>query len=219
MEPSFAAQTLLPDLPNEEPWYELKFQFQELHGDSRELLRRLLALKPLLNANAQSRHVGHELFDIYGAVHHDAKDHARRAMELAGHLLTRSPDSVPEWEPAQDGAADFAIPPGVSACTSLDEARARLAFHVEDLRSAIDKALQAVLRVAGLRGSHHEVLQAVRAEATTVYACLHDVALPHAREAYCWSEQHWRLADPEGASAHDKRVAQIDAEIANLKEE
>jgi hypothetical protein len=210
---------LLPDLPNDEPWLELKFHLQELYGDSSDVLRRLLELKPLLDVSAKARHLREALFDIYGAVHHHAKDHARRAMELAGDLLIRSPDSIPEWEPGKGGAADFAIPPEVSACTSLDEARAKLTFHVEELISAVDTTLKAVLRAAGRRGSRHEVLEAVRDEATTVYQSLHDAALPHARGAYCWSEQHWRLADPEGASAYDKRAAEIDAELAALEGE
>ncbi|WP_224249219.1 hypothetical protein [Hyalangium gracile] len=219
MEPSLVAQTLLPDLPDEEPWYELKFQFQELHEDCSRLLRKLLPLAPQLTINARSRHIYDELFDIHGVVHHDAKDHARRAMELAGYLLTRSPGSIPEWNPGEDGTADFSIPLEVSACTSLDTARARLTFHVEGLRSAIDKALQAVLRAASLRGARHQVLEAVQAEATGIYETLHNVALPHAQAAYCWSEQHWRLADPEGAAAHDQRSAEIDAELASLEEE
>jgi hypothetical protein len=218
MEPSLSAHTLLPDLPNDEPWLELKFHLQELDGDSSAVLRRLLELKPLLNVPAEARRLHDALFDIYGAVHHHAKDHARRAMELAGGLLLRSPDSIPEWEPGKDGAADFAIPPEVSACTSLDEARARLSLHVEELTSAVDKASQAVLRAAGRRGSRQEVLEAVRDESSTIYQSLHDVALPHAQGGYCWSEQYWRLADPEGASAYDKRAAEIDAEMAALED-
>jgi hypothetical protein len=34
-------ESLLPDLPNEEPWFELKFQLRELDADLGELLTRL----------------------------------------------------------------------------------------------------------------------------------------------------------------------------------
>ncbi|MDY7226034.1 hypothetical protein [Hyalangium rubrum] len=219
MEDPFTAQMLLPDLPNDEPWFELKFHLQELHGDSRDTLQKLQELKPLLGIRGESHQLHEELFTLYGAVHHHAKDHARRAMELAGHLLTRTPESVPEWKPGAEGTANFDIPSEVSACTSLEDSRTQLAFHMNALFASVDRAHHSVLRAAGARGSMRQVLEAVHAEASAAFASLHDDALPHARDAYCWSEQHWRLADPEAAAAHDQRSAEIDAELAALEKE
>lgn len=76
------------------------------------------------------------------------------------------------------GSADILV------CRSLAEAWARVSLHLEQTFSAVQRAREAVLRAAALRGSRRQVLQEVLREATLCCHTLQDEAWTHARSAY-----------------------------------
>lgn len=182
----------LPDLPDEEPWYELKFQLRELHYD---LISALEALRDSSAQLAVKEKAGPRiamLRRLYVQLTHDTEDHSRRALELADHLLTHPPEEVPVWKPGEELSDDHGLPPEVLACTSLNDSGNRLAWHLEQLALLLDRAHQSVLRAAEARGSRQEVLTHIQREALHFHELLQS-SLPHAQNAYRWARQHWRL--------------------------
>ncbi|HEX8440198.1 hypothetical protein [Archangium sp.] len=209
---------LLLDLPNEEPWYELKFQLRELDVDLLGILEQLRRLEAQLGVKSEAQALSARLRHLYFEIDHDSEAHAPRAVQLAQCLLTLPPEAIPPWgDEAGAHRFDFDIPSDILACRSLAEAQARVFLHQEQTFSAVQRAREAVLRAADLRGSRHQVLLEVLREATLCCRTLQDEAWTHARSAYQWSEPYWRLCDPESASAHDARLAE--AELAALKED
>jgi hypothetical protein len=82
-----SAKDLLPDLPDDEPWFELKFQLWELDWDLRGIIARIEEWKTRLGEKEQARKLAGAVSQLYFDVDHDAQAHAPRAVQLAGCLL------------------------------------------------------------------------------------------------------------------------------------
>lgn len=213
-------ESLLPDLPNEEPWFELKFQLRELEADLGELLGRLRNGRAHLGTREQATQLWRDLYELYILADHDAEAHAPRAVQLARCLRTLAPEDVPEWE--EHAAAqnpDFELPEEVLACHSLSLAQPRLASHLDEALSTLSRARQAIQEATNARGSVLSVLEHVLPRATLCQQLLQGPAREHVRSAWQWSVPYWRLMDPEAASAHDTRVARAEAELAAIEAE
>jgi hypothetical protein len=208
---------LLPDLPEGEPWSELRFQLAELGNDIRRMLEKLQPLGLLLGMKAESRGLASMLGQLHDEVEHDATAHAPRAVLLARHLLMEPGAPVPEWDFVHE--LDNVIPPEVLACSSLTEAQAQVARHMEEALAALHGARQAVLSAVEVRGPVQGVLEHVLAQAMLCEQLMRGPARTHAREAWCWAQPYWRLMDPEAAAAEDARQAAVEAELATIEAE
>jgi hypothetical protein len=216
-----SAKDLLPDLPDEEPWLELRFQLRELDWDLRGIIARFQECKALLGVKEHAQKLAGSVSQLYFDVDHDAQAHAPRAVQLARCLLTMPPESVPEWgDMAGATRAEFEIPLEIKNCTSLEQAQGSLAWHLDEAVSVVSQAHEAALRAAAVRGSRMLVLEQVLKEATLCCRLLQEQAWLHAEKAYQWSQPYWRLMDPTGAAEHDTRAAaartEAEAELADL---
>jgi hypothetical protein len=213
-------ESLLPDLPNEEPWFELKFQLRELEADLGELLGRLRNWKAHLGTKEQATQLWSDLYELYILADHDAETHAPRAVQLARGLRTLAPEAVSEWE-EEAGAQgpDLELPKEVRACHSLPHAQSRLALHLDESLSTLSRARQAIHEAMDARGPVHSVLEHVLPRATLCQQLLQGPGREHVRSAWQWSILYWRLMDPEAAAAHDARVARAEAELATIEAE
>lgn len=209
-----SAKDLLPDLPSEEPWLELKFQLRELDRDLKDIHAQLQQWKQRLGQREQAMKLEAAMRDLFFQVDHDAHAHAPRAVQLAQCLLTLPPEAVPEWgDMAGASRAEFGVPEEIMGCRSLEEAQANLAQHLEATLSAVQRAREAALRAAAARGPSRAVLEEVLKEASLCCRLLQEEAWPHAEKTYQWSKPYWRLMDPQAAAEYDSRVAQAEAEL------
>jgi hypothetical protein len=214
-------ESLLPDLPNEEPWFELKFQLRELEADLGESLGRLRNWKAHLGTKEQATQLWRDLYELYVLADHDAEAHAPRVVQLAQCLRTLAPEAVPEWEEVDAAAQgpDFELPEEVRVCHSLSQAQSRLALHLDEALSTLSHAHQAIQEATDARGPVHSVLEHVLPRATLCQQLLQGPAREHVRSAWQWSVPYWRLMDPEAAAAHDARVARAEVELAAIEAE
>ncbi|QRN98153.1 hypothetical protein JRI60_03510 [Archangium violaceum] len=213
-------EALLPDLPNEEPWFELKFQLRELDADLGELLMRLRVRKADLGAREKTTQLWSELYELYIQANHDAEDHAPRAVQLAQHLLAVPTAPVPEWgDGTEPRSCDFAIPEEILGCHSLPEVSSRLARQLDEAISTFSQAHQAILHAVDSHGTVRAVLEHVLQHSTRCQQLLQGPAREHVRSAWQWSVPYWRLMDPESAAAHDARAAVAEAELATIEAE
>jgi hypothetical protein len=213
-------ESLLPDLPNEEPWFELKFQLRELDADLGELVTRLQQRKAHLGVKEEATALWSELYELYILANHDAEDHAPRAVQLARHLLTVSTETVPEWgDGAETQPGDFEVPEEILGCHSPSEASSRLALHLDEAVSTLSQARQRILHAANARGPTREVLEHVLQQATRCQQLLQGPAREHVQSAWRWSVPYWRLMDPQAAALHDARAARAEAELAAIEAE
>lgn len=213
-------ESLLPDLPNAEPWYELKFQLQELDADLDELLSRLQKQKGHLGLKEKATQLWSELYELYILEDHDAEAHAPRAVQLAQSLLTLPPEDVPEWgDAAAAQRCDFELPENILACDSLSQAHSKLAHHLEGAISHLSDAHLAIRHALDARGPVRAVLEHILQHATRGQQLLQGPARAHVQSAWRWSVPYWRLMDPTAADAHDARVAQAEAELAAIEAE
>ncbi|HYO57933.1 hypothetical protein [Archangium sp.] len=194
MEMTDKTELLLPDLPNEEPWFELKFQIHELAWDLQRVLERLKALELQLGIKAGVLRLVMALGQIHDEIDHDARAHAPRAVLLARHLLDSPTESVPEWD--FEHGSDNTFSPEILACRSLVEAQTRMTLHMEETSSAVYRAHQALLRALDVRGPVRSVLEHVLQQATLCQQILQGPAWEHSRDARRWAEPYWRLMDP-----------------------
>ncbi|MCY1082812.1 hypothetical protein [Archangium lansingense] len=213
-------ESLLLDLPNEEPWYELKFQLRELDADLDELLSRLQKQKTHLGRKEQATQLWSELYELYILEDHDAEAHAPRAVQLAQSLLTLPPEHVPEWgDAASAQRCDFELPEEMLACESLSLAQSKLTDYLEGAIAHLSDAHQAIQHTLDASGSVHAVLGHVLQHATHSQQLLQGPARAHVQSAWRWSVPYWRLMDPEAAAAHDARVAKAETELAAIEAE
>ncbi|WP_257451548.1 hypothetical protein [Archangium lipolyticum] len=213
-------ETLLPDLSNEEPWFELKFQLRELDADLGDLLMRLRIQKAAVGAKEEATQLWSELYELYILANHDAEDHAPRAVQLAQHLLTEPTVPVPEWSfGTETHPCDFELPEEISGCHALPEVSSRLALHLDEAISAFSQAHQTVVHAMDIRGTVRAVLEHVLQHAARCQQLLQGPAREHVRSAWQWSVPYWRLMDPESAAAHDARATEAEAELAIIEAE
>ncbi len=210
-----ASSDLLPDLPNDEPWLELKFQLQELDSDSKRILRKLEEAVLWVGEKERALMLFTSIRQLYFDVDHDAHAHAPRAVQLAQGLLTLAPEAVPPWgEMAGASRAEFDIPAEIRNCTSLPQAQGEMVRHLGGAASVVRLAHEAVLRAGASRGSCREVLEQVLREAVLFCRLLQEQACARAQQAYQWAWPYWRLAAPQEAAEHDARIAQEEADVA-----
>ncbi|KFA89096.1 hypothetical protein [Archangium violaceum] len=213
-------ESLLPELPNDEPWYELKFQLRELDADLHELLSRLQQQKTHLGLEEKATQLWSELYELYILEDHDAEAHAPRAVQLAQSLLTLPPEAVPEWgDAAAAQRCDFTLPTDVLACDSLSLASSKLAQHLEGAIAHLSEAHLAIQHALDARGPAHTVLGHVLPHAMRVQQLLQGPVRAQVQSAWQWSVPYWRLMVPEAAAAHDARVAAAEAELAAIEAE
>jgi hypothetical protein len=193
---------LLPTLPDKEPWLDLKFHAWEVLRYSREVLELLPGLKRLWETGTQPKAVCEALSRIDFLLMYPVVRGVRLVVTLAGH-----PQPHTASPPPQMGLVDQAFAPSeVRDCRSRMVVREKLALHLAALEPAILQAHQAVVRALAAQGSPEAVLEQVRSEFSAAQDILQGVAATHARAAYDWADQYWRISDPDGREARFDRL-------------
>jgi len=194
---------LLPTLPDKEPWLDLKFHAWEVLRYSREILEILPGLRRLWEAGTQPKALCEGLGRIDFLLMYPVVRGVRLVLELAGHPQLQPAESAPQQQ--RDSMAQAFAPSEVRNCRSRGVAREKMALHLEELGPAVSVAHEAVVRALAARGTEEHVLEQVRSEFSSVQELL-GVAARHARAAYDWADQYWRLVDPEGREARFDRL-------------
>lgn len=190
---------LLPTLPDREPWLELKFHAWEVLRYSREVLDLLPSLSRLWESGSQPKALCEGLSRVDFLLMYPIVRGVRLVVALAGH-----PEVLKAPSP---GPIELAFAPAeVRDCRSRGVAREKMALHLEALGPAVQQAHDAVVRALTAEGSLEELLEHVRTGFSTAQALLQNAAAPHARAAYDWADQYWRLADPDDREARFDRL-------------
>jgi hypothetical protein len=195
---------LLPTLPDREPWLDLKFHAWEVLRYSREILDILPAVKRLWEAGTQPKALCEGLSRIDFLLMYPVVRGVCRVVELAGHPEAHLPASTPQL---QLGSVDQAFAPSeVRDCRSRGVVREKMALHLEALGPLVLQAHEAVVRALATEGSQEHVLEQLRSAFASAQELLQGVAARHARAAYDWADQYWRLTDPDGREARFDRL-------------
>lgn len=191
---------ILPDLPDVEPYYEMKFHLDDLKSDLPPVLGAVQKARAILSDPAQDDAKG-ETCDALINVHHNATYHCPRALFLAEALLQNPDAQVPELDvEAQPHIPDAPPMPG----SSLAESRAKALEHLNQVEPPLREAIELVNRTCEVRGERAEVLDAISKAIPAIYTKLHDEALPHAIQAASWADTLWRLSNPVLAARYDR---------------
>lgn len=193
---------LLPTLPDREPWLDLKFHAWEVLRYSREVLDLLPSLKRLWESGTQPKALCEGLSRIDFLLMYPIVRGVRLVVSLAGQSqLHPAPTTLPL------GAVEMAFAPTeVRECYSSGAAREKMGLHLEALGPAVLQAHDAVVRALSASGSHEDVLKHVHTEFIAAQEFFQGAAAQHARAAYDWADQYWRLADPQGREARFDRL-------------
>jgi hypothetical protein len=195
---------LLPTLPDMEPWLDLKFHAWEVLRYSREILELLPGLRRLWEAGTQPKALCEGLSRIDFLLMYPVVRGVRLVVELSSHPQVHPPVSTSRLP--TDSIDQAFVPTEVRDCRSRGVTREKVGMHLEALGPAILQAHEAVVRALSAQGSAEDVLEQVRAEFSSVQQLLQGVAARHARAAYDWADQYWRLADPEDRAARYDRL-------------
>jgi hypothetical protein len=195
---------LLPTLPDREPWLDLKFHAWEVLRYSREILELLPAMKRLWESGTQPKALCEGLSRIDFLLMYPVVRGVRLVVELTGHPQVHPQVSTHRLPP--DSVDQAFVPSEVRDCHSRGVAREKMGMHLEALGPAILQAHEAVVLALAAEGSSEQVLEQVRRGFSAVQELLQGVAAIHARAAYDWADQYWRLADPEGRAARFDRL-------------
>lgn len=190
---------LLPTLPDKEPWLDLKFHAWEVLRYSREILELLPTLRRLWESGTHPKALCEGLSRVDFLLMYPILRGVRLVGSLTGH-----PEALAASSP---GTVELAFAPAeVRDCRSRGAAREKIALHLEALGPAIQQAHDAVVRALTADGSPEDVLEHVRTGFAAAQELFQRVAAQHARTAYDWADQYWRLADPDGREARFDRL-------------
>jgi hypothetical protein len=195
---------LLPTLPDREPWLDLKFHAWEVLRYSREILELLPAVKRLLEAGTQPKALCEGLSRIDFLLMYPVVRGVRLVIELAGQPQAHPPASAPQLP--RDCVDQAFAPSEVRDCRSRGMTREKMALHLEALGPVVLQAHEAVVRALSAQGSEEQVLEQMRSEFSSAQELFLGVAARHARAAYDWADQYWRLTDPDGREARFDRL-------------
>jgi hypothetical protein len=183
---------------------DLKFHAWEVLRYSREILELLPGLRRLWEAGTQPKALCEGLSRIDFLLMYPVVRGVRLVIELTGQPQSHLPMSTPQLP--RDSVDQAFAPSEVRDCYSRGVAREKMAMHLEALGPAVLQAHEAAVRALAARGSPEQVLEQVRTEFSSVQGILQGVAAQHARAAYDWADQYWRLTDPEGREARFDRL-------------
>lgn len=139
---------ILPDLPNTEPFQELRFHLQELHWDLKALVKEIEALSPTIPDNSQAfRTIRYGLIHLTAGIEHDASHHLAMALKLTGEGLAK-PYLSDLGEQLGSQEMDWDRDPAVSRADGYPDDPLTLHRGIEQLASVLRRASQEADRSA-----------------------------------------------------------------------